>query len=161
MPFTEAIKLEAKQKAHFACVACHEAFVEVHHILPQADGGSDDLDNAAPLCARCHDLVGGNPEKRKQIRQMRDFWYEICETQNLPSSKLNQDIDEIKTHQHEQGALLSGVKSLLEKFYAQQTSQIANATTAQQVANVSGVYIANQSENVPNVPQPGSWPSRY
>ena len=37
------------------------------------------MDNAAPLCSRCHDLYGGNPEKRKQIRQMRDNWYEMVE----------------------------------------------------------------------------------
>lgn len=51
--------------------------VEVHHIVPQAAGGSDTLDNAAPLCAGCHDVFGGNPEKRKQIREARDLWWEI------------------------------------------------------------------------------------
>lgn len=33
------------------------------------------LANAAPLCASCHDLYGGNPEKRRQMREMRDHWW--------------------------------------------------------------------------------------
>ncbi|HCQ91348.1 MAG TPA: HNH endonuclease [Clostridium sp.] len=55
---------------------CNKLFVEVHHIIPKLEGGSDSIDNAAPLCSSCHDLFGGNPEKRKQIRQMRDYWWE-------------------------------------------------------------------------------------
>ena len=117
MPFSEATKLEAKRKAHFACVVCHQAFVEVHHITPQADGGTDDFDNAAPLCAGCHADFGGNPDKRKQIREMRDLWYELCATRfrDSPSIQLNQAIDEIKTRQLEQSALLSGIQGLLGK----------------------------------------------
>lgn len=74
--FSEKIKLEAKRKSAFRCVVCIKPFVEVHHILPQECGGDDTIDNAAPLCASCHDLFGGNPNKRKQIRQMRDFWFD-------------------------------------------------------------------------------------
>ena len=147
MPFSEATKLEAKRKAHFACVICHQPFVEVHHILPQEHGGNDDIDNAAPLCGSCHDLFGGNPEKRKQIRQMRDFWYELCENryQNSPSLQLNQGIDDIKTRQLKHGELLAGIQSMLGKFYSDQISRIQNATTASQVSAVSGVYFPANS----------------
>ncbi|KAF6585926.1 HNH endonuclease [Paenibacillus sp. EKM211P] len=79
MAFSEKLKLEAKKKACFRCVICQKPFVEIHHIIPQADGGSDTIDNAAPLCASCHDLFGGNPEKRKQIREMRDHWFDLME----------------------------------------------------------------------------------
>ena len=79
MAFSEKIKEEVKKKALFRCVVCQQPFVEVHHIQPQNEGGDDTMDNAAPLCGRCHDLYGGNPEKRKQIRQMRDNWYEMVE----------------------------------------------------------------------------------
>lgn len=75
MAFSEQVKRIAKHQSAHRCCVCHSAFVEVHHILPQAHGGSDKLDNAAPLCASCHDLYGGNPEKRKSIRQMRDSWW--------------------------------------------------------------------------------------
>jgi uncharacterized CHY-type Zn-finger protein len=99
MAFSEKTKLEAKRKSHFACVICHQPFVEVHHILPQADEGSDELDNAAPLCGSCHDLFGANPVKRKQIREMRDFWWEICEKRpaNPNLISLNEKLDAIQT----------------------------------------------------------------
>ncbi|WP_341279176.1 HNH endonuclease signature motif containing protein [Paenibacillus sp. FSL H8-0537] len=79
MAFSEKVKLEAKKKACFRCVICQKPFVEIHHIIPQAYGGNDSLENAAPLCASCHDLFGGNPEKRKQIREMRDHWFDLME----------------------------------------------------------------------------------
>jgi hypothetical protein len=75
MPFSERIKHIAKVRAAFRCCACHKPFVEVHHLRPEADGGDSSLSNAAPLCASCHDLFGGNPEKRKTLMQMRDSWW--------------------------------------------------------------------------------------
>lgn len=79
MAFSEKIKEEVRKKAFFRCVICQQPFVEIHHIQPQNEGGDDSMDNAAPLCSRCHDLYGANPNKRKQIRQMRDNWYETVE----------------------------------------------------------------------------------
>jgi hypothetical protein len=80
MPFSEATKLTVKKKADFTCCWCNDRQnkVEVHHIIPQADDGTDDIDNAAPLCGSCHDLYGGNPDLRKEIRSRREQWYEIC-----------------------------------------------------------------------------------
>jgi HNH endonuclease len=77
MPFPPAVKLTVRRMAAFQCCRCHEIGVDIHHIIPQAQGGSDDIDNAAPLCPNCHDWFGGNPEKRKQIRDMRDWWYDV------------------------------------------------------------------------------------
>lgn len=79
MAFSERVKRTAKHKSAHRCCICHAAFVEVHHIIPQEHGGSDELDNAAPLCAGCHDLYGGNSDKRNAIRQMRDRWWRIIE----------------------------------------------------------------------------------
>ena len=79
MAFSEKTKMEAKRRAAFRCVICQKPFVEIHHIIPQHVGGSDELSNAAPLCAGCHDLYGDNPSKRKQIREMRDFWYDVVQ----------------------------------------------------------------------------------
>jgi len=52
--------------------------VEIHHVVPQAEGGPDSLDNAAPLCPSCHATYGANLDKRKFIREVRDFWYGFC-----------------------------------------------------------------------------------
>jgi hypothetical protein len=143
MPFTEAIKLVAKRRAHFSCVVCRQPFVEIHHIIPQAAGGTDDLENAAPLCALCHDHFGGNPEKRKQIREMRDLWYELCETRfrDSPTLKLAEAVEDIKSRQHEHGALLSDIKGLLGAFYSDQSRNVMAVSTTSQLSSLSGVTI--------------------
>ena len=35
------------------------------------------MQNAAPLCQNCHDQFGDNRQKRKDITQMRDWWYNV------------------------------------------------------------------------------------
>lgn len=77
MPFLEPLKLQVRRMA--GCCRCHAIGVEIHHIHPEAQGGSDEIDNAAPLCPNCHDWFGANPEKRKHIREMRDWWYEVIQ----------------------------------------------------------------------------------
>lgn len=78
MPFPESLKKKVRARANFRCCVCQEIDVEIHHIVPHADGGKDTEDNAAPLCPNCHSTYGANPEKRKIIREMRDRWYERC-----------------------------------------------------------------------------------
>jgi hypothetical protein len=39
------------------CGTLHK--VQVHHIVAKDNGGSDDIDNAIPLCPNCHDEVHG------------------------------------------------------------------------------------------------------
>jgi len=80
MSFPESTKLTVKRKADFSCCWCRDRHnkVDVHHIIPEAQGGSDEEDNAAPLCGSCHDKYGGNPNLRKEITLRRDQWYEIC-----------------------------------------------------------------------------------
>jgi len=78
MPFIEELKLKVKKQSHFACCLCHAIGVEIHHIVPQSEGGEDSEGNAAPLCPSCHETYGANPQKRKFITEARDFWYEIC-----------------------------------------------------------------------------------
>jgi hypothetical protein len=80
MAFSEQLKLAVKRRAHFQCCLCHALYVEIHHIIPQSEGGPDTEDNAAPLCPSCHETYGANPEKRKFIKEVRAFWYELCAT---------------------------------------------------------------------------------
>lgn len=40
------------------CAICRRRHgVQVHHIVPRLEGGSDDISNAIPLCPNCHDVV--------------------------------------------------------------------------------------------------------
>jgi len=85
MAFVESVRLRVLERAHFRCCMCQKvAGVQVHHINSQAQGGDDSEDNAAPLCPSCHVDFGDNPRKRKEIRQMRDWWYRLCESRDPP-----------------------------------------------------------------------------
>src|SRR4030042_2814767 len=94
MPFSESLKLKVKRKSAFYCCRCHQRGIDVHHIIPREDGGQDDFDNAAPLCQNCHDRYGANPQKRKEIKQMRDFWYEVVE-EKYPQNFLPDNTEKI------------------------------------------------------------------
>ena len=98
MPFPESIKSIVRKKAHFRCCLCHELEVEVHHIIPQEENGTDTEENAAPLCPSCHETYGANPKKRKFIREARDLWYEICQKRSfaMDSSRLDDIISKVK-----------------------------------------------------------------
>ncbi len=91
MAFSESLKLTVKRRAQFRCCLCHALYVEIHHIISESEEGPDTEDNAAPLCPSCHETFGANPEKRKFIREVRDFWYELCATRFVS------DLDEFKT----------------------------------------------------------------
>lgn len=93
MPFTEKIKFEIRKKAFQRCCICHEIGVEIHHIIPQWNNGTDEMDNGAPLCPRCHEIYGENPTKRKFIRECRDIWYQICEERYSISNKKFDEIE--------------------------------------------------------------------
>lgn len=79
MAFSEPLKAKIRRKSHHQCCLCKAIGVEVHHIIPQEEGGPDTEENAAPLCPSCHETYGANPQKRKFLREARDLWYEICE----------------------------------------------------------------------------------
>jgi len=140
MAFTEKTKLEAKQKAHFKCVACRKPFVEVHHLIPESQGGSDELENACPLCSGCHGDYGGNLDKRKQWRQMRDFWWERC-GQDLPQwresfivcQKLDEFKNEFRKNRQHTDNIFKEIKTTLSEYYTKTSDEIDQAETLEDV----------------------------
>jgi hypothetical protein len=154
MDFPENIKREVKERAAFRCCRCQSIGVHVHHIVPQEDGGSADIDNAAPLCPSCHDYYGGNPEKRKEIRQMRDWWYGRVR-EMYPD---NREIGKIEIIDNKLDQLLQKQISL-DSFksdlilYAQE--MINNMTYGTASATASGIINASAS------PSPSPSPSPY
>ncbi len=95
MPFSENIKCKVKERAHYRCCLCRRHWVsDVHHIVPESEDGPNTEENAAPLCANCHDLYGGNPNKRKFIKESRDFWYCECEKSSESDVGLVREIHE-------------------------------------------------------------------
>jgi hypothetical protein len=45
------------QTGRMCCLCRKRHRVQVHHIVPEAEGGTDDVDNGIPLCPNCHDEV--------------------------------------------------------------------------------------------------------
>lgn len=77
MDFIEETKKAIRKKAMFKCCFCQSLDIEIHHIKPEKDGGSNDISNGAPLCPNCHERFGNDPNKRKRIIEARDNWYEV------------------------------------------------------------------------------------
>lgn len=86
MPFSNKIKSEALARSGRHCCLCHKSVginVEVHHIVQEADGGKNTLDNAMVLCFDCHADTGhynvrhprGNKYTPDELRRRRDAWY--------------------------------------------------------------------------------------
>lgn len=90
MSFPATVKEEALVKSRRCCCICH-TFTglnnNVHHIIQEADGGANTLDNAIVLCLPCHGNVGhynvrhpiGNKYSPTELRKHRDLWWTWCE----------------------------------------------------------------------------------
>src|SRR5262249_27506902 len=90
MPFSVAIKQEAILKSRRHCCFCKKwagRNIEVHHLIQEADGGSNEIDNAIVLCFDCHADAGhynphhplGNKIDATELRKNRDEWWKWCE----------------------------------------------------------------------------------
>ena len=135
MPFSESLKQEVRKKAAFRCCRCQNIGIDVHHIIPESEGGPSDFDNAAPLCQNCHDQFGGNPQKRKEIREMRDWWYEKCESETFSDKSLlvsklediNKTVNDIQAGQQE---LMPDLRAYLRQLFEQSLQNITPNSSA-------------------------------
>lgn len=120
MAFSEKLKNEVREMAAFRCCRCHEIGIDVHHIIPKLKGGSDEIDNAAPLCQNCHDRYGDNEMKRKEIRQMRDWWYEVVKEKFHPDKNymaLMAKLDEqLREYRSENKSMLEAISKTLQEL---------------------------------------------
>lgn len=138
MGFSEPLKNEVKKKAAFQCCRCRDIGVEIHHILPQKDGGTDDIDNAAPLCPSCHEKFGDNPKKRKEIREMRDWWYGIVEEKyggNDTIKRLEEISGSLETLKQGQSDI-SDLKQLLLAFSSDTINHLTTETAVETASKV-------------------------
>ena len=86
MPFTRAVREQALIAAARHCCVCRRykgIKLEVHHLLPEADGGTNTIENAIVLCFDCHTDAGHyNPRHPRGIKyskaeliRARDTWF--------------------------------------------------------------------------------------
>ena len=88
MSFPPSVKEKALVRSRRRCCVCHEFAgrnVDIHHSVPQGQGGPDTLDNAIVLCLPCHGQAGhynpqhhiGNRYSPRELRRHRDLWWEL------------------------------------------------------------------------------------
>jgi len=149
MAFSEKLKKKVKEKAGFKCCRCQSIGVDVHHIVPEVEGGPDIEENAAPLCPNCHDYYGDNPKKRKEIRQMRDWWYKQVERtypdKNVTFEQLEQINLKLEQIHNKQTSEIEGLKEMLRGIANKAIDNITveNAdVTASTVVNTSAAISA-------------------
>ncbi len=148
MGFSKKIKDEVKRKAYYQCCICRNyRFVDVHHIVPLKEEGTDDIDNAVSLCPNCHRDYGNDPEKRDTIKKMRDIWYERCEKREMNpameafSKKLDDILTEIKKVKANQAGYrlrFQEMKDLVSKSYSKQAEAITVVDTMEELITISG-----------------------
>jgi HNH endonuclease len=87
-PPEDAARLLAR--CHRRCCVCHRfcgVKIELDHIEQRVDGGSDDIENAIPVCFECHAEIHSyndrHPRGRKfrpdELRLHKQQWLDICE----------------------------------------------------------------------------------
>lgn len=86
MPFSGKVAETALVACGRHCCLCHKfcgVKIELHHVIPESEGGDDTLENCIPLCFDCHTEVmhynEKHPRGRKftmaELKQHRDSWY--------------------------------------------------------------------------------------
>jgi hypothetical protein len=94
MPFSHSIRVRAMVDAARHCCLCHRhkgVHLEVHHIIPEAQGGPNTYENAIVLCFDCHADSGSyNPNHprgtkitQQELRKARDEWYATARIGNV------------------------------------------------------------------------------
>jgi hypothetical protein len=79
-------------ECHRICCICHRfcgVKMETDHIVPASKEGSDDIENAIPVCFECHAEIHSyndeHPRGRKftpvELRQHKDQWLKLCKEQ--------------------------------------------------------------------------------
>lgn len=94
MGWSEEVRNLVMVKSARYCNVCHQwkgRNVEIHHIIPQEQGGENTFENAVLLCFDCHAHAGHyNPRHPKgskfspqELKLHRDNWYRIVETHSI------------------------------------------------------------------------------
>jgi HNH endonuclease len=87
MPFPDSVRIQALVRSRRHCCVCHQfagRSSNVHHIVQEAHGGANTLENAICLCLRRHAEAGhynpthplGTKYSAQELRAHRDAWWD-------------------------------------------------------------------------------------
>ncbi|MCX5699465.1 MAG: HNH endonuclease signature motif containing protein [Candidatus Omnitrophica bacterium] len=149
MSFSENIKLQVKEKAAFRCCRCQNIGIDVHHITPEKDDGLDDISNAAPLCQNCHDQFGDNPSKRKEMVQMRDWWYKKCEIKYSAQDVMlmREMVSKLEEIKHGSQSGINELKQILRNIHNKTTDKVIDKLS-RETADATASAIVNSIDAI-------------
>lgn len=148
MDFSEETKKQIRKMAMFKCCFCQSLDIEIHHIIPKQENGTNDIDNAAPLCPNCHERYGSDPTKRKRVIEARDNWYEVVEKTYPDNREMNRTEDiSIKLDELKQSQItIEDFREELREFARVTINKaINNMTLGTAVTTASGIANATIS----------------
>lgn len=62
---------------NYQCAVCSKTdYLEMHHIIPRAEGGTDDYDNLILLCAECHAAIHKRAYNKERYKHNTSIEYE-------------------------------------------------------------------------------------
>jgi len=93
MTIVRAVRDQLLVEARHRCTICAEKCFEIHHIIEQAEGGTDDYDNLIVLCPNCHQHRYHRSEEftRDQLRLYKQQLKEQSEVEK----RVLQNLEEI------------------------------------------------------------------
>lgn len=121
MGFSPTIKADALTLSARHCCVCHRykgLKIEVHHIIQEADGGPNTLDNAIALCFDCHADAGhyndnhpkGTKFSKPELRKAKDAWFAIVKEHKILAPENTSD------HLHFRHMILRDLTTATEIF---------------------------------------------
>jgi hypothetical protein len=108
VPFPDSVREDSLVRSHRRCCVCHEFAgrnVNVHHVVQEAAGGPNTLENSIVLCLRCHAEAGhynpkhplGTKYSPSELRRHRDQWWEYCRNNPVAMPKVSpEDISALR-----------------------------------------------------------------
>src|SRR5688500_11592909 len=114
----DALLVEARHR----CTICSEKCFELHHIVEQAEGGSDDPDNLIVLCPNCHQhrYHRSGEFTRDQLRLYKKNLKESAEVER----RLLQNLEEIRARIGTEPA--AAIEASLRAEHVDATSQVTS-----------------------------------
>jgi glutaredoxin len=154
MGFSSDIAERALTSCGRKCAICHKFCgikMELHHIIPVADGGDNSFDNCIPLCLDCHaEVKAYNPKHPKgrqytesELKKHRDLWYnrftlkENTSKQDLPVLPIQKKVKKVlapKTKSEKK----SPIDEIDEKFFANEYPDLV--ANCQRIKKTIGSY---------------------
>jgi hypothetical protein len=127
MPFTEEVRITALTAAARHCCVCHRykgVKIEVHHIVPESEGGPNTSDNAIALCFDCHTDAGhynadhprGTRFSRRELRRHRELWHTLVQRNGIEQPAHNESLHCRYLVRRQYGAIREIVEGDLSKL---------------------------------------------